>query len=246
MEYLFGGFLGYVWIAVGLMSGLLSIYREWFTIQHPDKVLPKHLFWSSVRIAFIVSAALAWFGQYHKVQQLEEQVGEKQTQIDNLTKPKLVFRLGQSASNYQSDLGMTAFLVEGTIINQGADSAVVDWKSHYKSSTLDKDVNLGVPLREPVLFGTSKSNAVIAYYGSQSIMNKASHPIPRGGYITGRVLLAIPGNHVSEISNGIGLVTITIKDYLEQPYTAFYRGGGGNEEPSFLPGELPAIKPKGK
>jgi len=56
------GLIEYAGIAVGLMSGLLAIFREYFAIQHPERIPPKSLFWTCVRVAFIISAVVAWVG----------------------------------------------------------------------------------------------------------------------------------------------------------------------------------------
>jgi len=43
------------------MSGILSIFREFLLFMAPEKVQEKPLFWACVRIAFVVSAGMAWW-----------------------------------------------------------------------------------------------------------------------------------------------------------------------------------------
>lgn len=73
MDYWIGA-VEYVGIAVGLMSGILSIFREGVLLYHSDRIPPKSLFWTSVRITFIISAVLAWYGEHHKFEQASREV----------------------------------------------------------------------------------------------------------------------------------------------------------------------------
>lgn len=63
-------------IMVGLMSGLLSIFREFLLFMAPGRVQEKPLFWACVRIAFVLSAATAWWFEHRtssaRAAQLEE------------------------------------------------------------------------------------------------------------------------------------------------------------------------------
>ena len=52
-------------IMVGLMSGALSIVREYLLFAFPEKYKEASLFWASVRIAFILSAATAWIIEHN-------------------------------------------------------------------------------------------------------------------------------------------------------------------------------------
>jgi hypothetical protein len=59
-----------LWIAVALMSGVLAIFREALFIHRPERSDSKRVFWACVRIAFILTAPLAWYGQYERANAL--------------------------------------------------------------------------------------------------------------------------------------------------------------------------------
>jgi hypothetical protein len=69
-------------LVVALMSGILSLIREFLLFQYPNKFQEPPLFWASVRIAFAVSLVVLWYGERQKRLELEKQ----------LQKPKLSFK----------------------------------------------------------------------------------------------------------------------------------------------------------
>jgi hypothetical protein len=69
-----GGFLGstagvIVWIVV-LLTGALAIVREVQIMYWPTALPPRRIFWSFVRIAFVIAAALLWSDEHQRVTQL--------------------------------------------------------------------------------------------------------------------------------------------------------------------------------
>jgi hypothetical protein len=55
--------LQWVLVAVGIMSGFLSLIREWLTLTHPEKVNEKRLFWRCRLYAFIFSVLALWVSE---------------------------------------------------------------------------------------------------------------------------------------------------------------------------------------
>lgn len=61
-----------LWV-VSLMSGVLSLLRETYTI-YSGQLPAKPLFWSCTMVAFIVSAAILWGIEHRTVRQLREEI----------------------------------------------------------------------------------------------------------------------------------------------------------------------------
>jgi hypothetical protein len=59
-------------VAVALMSGILSILREFLLFQYPTKFQERPLFWASVRIAFAISLIVLWYGERQKRLELDK------------------------------------------------------------------------------------------------------------------------------------------------------------------------------
>jgi len=68
------GFLSHTWaivaIVIGLLSGALSVLREFQVMYFPPKAESKRVFWGWVRIAFVAAAILLWLDEHSKVKQL--------------------------------------------------------------------------------------------------------------------------------------------------------------------------------
>lgn len=65
-------------LMVGLMSGILSLLREFLLFEAPSKFQEPPLFWASVRAAFVVSAILAWAIEYKGKQRLQLELADTQ------------------------------------------------------------------------------------------------------------------------------------------------------------------------
>jgi hypothetical protein len=61
-----------VTVAVALMSGVLSILREFLLFQYPNRFQERPLFWACVRIAFATSLVVLWYGERQKRLELEK------------------------------------------------------------------------------------------------------------------------------------------------------------------------------
>jgi hypothetical protein len=58
-----------LWIAI--MSGVLSIVRETYGMFVANPIDSKSIFWACARIAFILSAAIAWWQEHRAVRRFE-------------------------------------------------------------------------------------------------------------------------------------------------------------------------------
>jgi hypothetical protein len=80
-------------------------------------------------------------------------------------------------------------------------------------------VNLVRPLRKTVEMGVEGGEGAILVLREEDLLiSKASRPIPRGGVVTGRIILGVPGNRIAEIRRGSVRITVRIVDYLGTPY----------------------------
>jgi hypothetical protein len=87
------GWLRAVPIMIGLMSGILSILREFLLFMAPDKVQEKPVFWASVRIAFVLSLIAAWWIE-HKTS------SERAARLEEIEHAKPKIKLKQPGAVY--------------------------------------------------------------------------------------------------------------------------------------------------
>jgi hypothetical protein len=72
-------------LTVGLTSGILSIIREFLLFAYPGKVQERLIFWASVRIAFVISAGIAWWIEHEARVEAERKIEDEE--------PKIIFGL---------------------------------------------------------------------------------------------------------------------------------------------------------
>ncbi|HEV1996153.1 MAG TPA: hypothetical protein VGR03_17600 [Candidatus Acidoferrum sp.] len=223
----FWKWLGIFGLVVGLMSGILSLFRELLGVYRPDQAHAASLFWRCVWIAFIISSVSAWASQYHRANEAERKLEETK-------QPSFKVTIGQSISVYRADQKATFWLPVITIVNGGAQSAILGWQIHYKSPTLDQDVP-PVRILEKT-FELEIPNQPVFVMNPLEAVNLKKGPIVRGDSREGRLPVFIPGDHTKEISSGEALISVTVHDYLGNSYTGEFRGEP-NEGLRFLPEE---------
>ena len=195
-------------LMVALMSGILALFREVVLIKSPEKAKDGQLFRRCVFITFIVSSVWLWVSEH-------QQTVELHARLDELATPQLSLSLGQGgpagvSTQNASGNKMTAFVIITTIKNTGAPSAVLTWKAHYTSRTLDTDVQVGNFTDEPSFQVPGYGDVPVMH--KNSIINKASVPIPHNGFITGELALFLPGDRMSEGIEKTTSVTVYITD----------------------------------
>jgi hypothetical protein len=195
--------LQWVLVAVGIMSGFLSLIREWLTLTHPEKVNEKRLFWRCRLYAFIFSVLALW-------------VSERATNI-RLTKqqeaalqPDFRVVIAQITDTFSSN-GTTVLLVQMGIFNKGADSVLANISAHYRSATLDKDVDVVYmpPEEEARAFPEEWRMEDRAVPNMRSVGT-----IGRGTLIPGKLFVVVPGNRQTELRDNPSALTISVHDYL--------------------------------
>jgi hypothetical protein len=91
--------LRFIPIMIGLMSGILSIFREFLLFMAPEKVQEKPLFWASVRVAFVLSAAIAWWVEHRRS-------SERAAQLEEIERAKPKIKLKQPGAIYIEPVGL--------------------------------------------------------------------------------------------------------------------------------------------
>jgi hypothetical protein len=87
---IFGHTLAVIIVVVGLLSGSLSVLRELQVMYAPTKASERQVFWSWVRIAFVVAAVLLWWDERSKVRQLTSQLAAQPGQPVQINVPPAV------------------------------------------------------------------------------------------------------------------------------------------------------------
>lgn len=174
-----------VLLMVGLMSGILSLFREVVLIGDPEKAKDGHLFWRCVFIAFIISSAWLWISEHHQTLEL-------QTKLNELTKPELVIDEHQS---FVRSLNATdaEILVLMRVTDLGAPTVI----KHPEIIVVTKGREihtqwLGVPVG-PI--GLQQPNGIVATVRpDQYLMTRAGeNPIPHNGAAEGFIWARVAG-----------------------------------------------------
>jgi len=100
------GWLRVVPIMVGLMSGILSIFREFLLFMAPDKVQEKPLFWASVRIAFVLSAGVAWWLEHRTS-------AEQAARLEEIERAKPTIKLKEPGAVYTEAVALNFTTKQG-------------------------------------------------------------------------------------------------------------------------------------
>jgi hypothetical protein len=230
------GLLEWIGIWVALMTSALSLFREALSVFAPGKFADRKVFWACIRIAFIVSAALAWIGEHHHARDLE-------LQIADLSKPnfrlKVVWVMTGLSWGYvgpsvkvERDIPDGVFLAE--ITNSGAPSSVVMSSWRFEVKTSDGVVYHGTPAS----FGTEDVDFCLdggmarRFSRGDELATKAANVIPRNGSISGALAVQFPRElTLDKIRTRETEIQITATDAAGNAFSALYKlgeiGGGG-------------------
>ena len=139
------------------------------------------------------------------------------------TKPNFVFGVGDSVNTYVPDKDQTMMFIDAQILNRGANSAVIFHQPHYKSPTLDSDVNM-LSLSQPRAIVFPNENKTLILKHSNLITTKVASGLLKGQSARGRLAIGIPGDRLKEIGSG-ATVSFTIEDFTGKPYLITYQSG---------------------
>jgi hypothetical protein len=92
-----GQVIGVIFLAVGLLSGALSIIREVQLMYRPAAADRKRVFWAFVRIAFVISAVILLANEHSKVRSLQAGLSKKEAPIIvNVPPAQIIATAGQT------------------------------------------------------------------------------------------------------------------------------------------------------
>ena len=218
---------------------LWAVVNNWAAWTTGGVVVALLWLWSTLRqipisrkigvIIALLFLFLSFFNAWREQKHIAEQAVKE---LEASTKPNFDFWLDQAVLKLQGS--NTLFIPHATIINKGADSVAIGYHAHYKSESLDVDVNVVSPLSDAELSGPTGESIKLQ---RANFLTSKTDAIPRGHELSGRILLVIPGNRIEEIKTGKAAITVYVKDYLARQYSAEYRSTGTNEHMQFGPEE---------
>lgn len=227
---------------VAFMSGILSIAREAILVFRPTMTPQKSLFWACVRISFVLSALLAFYGAYERGEDLQTQLNqEKDRSI-----PKLSGEVEEIISGDSPEQKAANVFVLISLTNGGAPSIADGFSAEVDAGTLHLQeqptwINAGY-----TLLGADKK--VVAKFQEQdNIGTKVNTPIPQGGRVRGWLRYVFNGVASMQVRPGTGVRwTITFKDYLNREYKATPNWNALNEGhiPKMYPGARQPFNPE--
>jgi hypothetical protein len=199
-----------------------------------------------VPLLWVIGGACIVWGFYAAWAEQYKTRTEADKKLEELTHPNLKVSIGQSLAGYLSEKGFTIWLPSIVIVNQGAPSAILGWKIHYKSPTLDQDVDfvriLNTKLNLPIT-GTDETFQL----DPAETINLKRGTISTGDFREGRLIVRIPGDRAKEIGT-LGLtITISIQDYRGTVFTGVFKGGeGATKDLRLIPGDNIETQPRPK
>ncbi len=141
--------------------------------------------------------------------------------LQDETKPNFLITLADSVNTYVPDKDQTMMFIGAQILNRGASSAVLFHQPHYRSPTLDSDVNM-LNLSQPRAIVFPDENKTLILKHSNLLTTKVASGLSKGQSVKGRLAIGIPGNRLKEIANGVN-VTLTIEDFTGKSYPITYQ-----------------------
>jgi hypothetical protein len=231
----------------GIIMALLTGVQWW-----QEKTFP----WSVnkwILILFLFAAFfMAWREQYRKAKDAEVKLAE----IVAANKPDFSLATNQATFGVSNpalarlhateaqkehlatdDNDVITMIILGVeIINKGAPSVAIHWSAHYLSPTLNQEFGIARVLSKMDV-GTSPGLPTLTIEDSDIIDAKTTSPIQRGGYVSGRLPIFVPGDRRRELETGSASIKVTTHDYLGKSYTATFTGKGRVPIVSHYPGE---------
>ncbi len=193
------------------MSGIASVALTIYGAVRKWKQVPSSAIFAAAVICFVLASARIWTTEHRKYL----------AEVERNT-PVFSVRLGSAITTYNQDNKFTVIFLVVKIVNSGADSAVTDWRAHYKSPSLDIDADCIHIINDPFVT-TVPSGPPFIMHRSENIMNRAAVPIPRGGMVDGWLPLRIP--NMQNVGSDTEII-VTVSDYKGKTYTGKFQGGG--------------------
>lgn len=224
-----------VLLVVALMSGILSLFREVFLINYPEKAKDGLLFWRCVFIAFIISAIWLWVNEHGQTLALREQ-------LDQLTSAQLklvVDELGVGTLALHGGEPSTGVFVIANITNAGAPSIAEGWTLKVvltngdtsEAPTAYLDPNFPLTAQNPAAGPSWKISQSDALYAKTM-----SKPIERGMKIRGILVFKFDRYSVEDMKKAETRYVLGCTDVNGKAVTAEFAFKGTPEPHHYYPG----------
>ena len=170
-------------LAVGLMSGILSIVRELLAMYEPIKYQEKSVFWNCIVIAFIVSAGILLYQGRRENQELRDQ-------LVKLTVPSISGELIPFSIAPAGDSNQDSFITAWAVVdNKGAPSILKKISIFAKTADGRLVEGLNVSMGRSVKLHSSGNTDVIWQSENYFPGKSSDNPVPtnggRSGWIDG-------------------------------------------------------------
>ena len=161
----------------------------------------------------------------------------KEHKLAGSSKPDFRLEIRQSVQHFEKDTGYTLVFLGLRIINAGIDSAILEYSAHYKDEHFDEDCQL-LALANKVIKLRMPNNSFFVMDPKDALNRRSPDKvIPKGGFVSGRLVFRVTGNRCDAIADGRAVITVKIQDYLGTEYREEFRGTGKKETPMYMPGE---------
>lgn len=202
-----------------LMSGILSLFREFLLIYFPTQLNQRSLFWNCVRISFVVSMGIIWWQQRQAIAKLQSDLEvEKAKNSPDFEISNATVVVSNAVLDYgpQKEQG-TIILIPTTVINHGAPSIVKSVRLFVKFGDGTELEGLAYSPRQAYLNFQGPKGPVSVSTSSSLFRRATENPIPTGGQADGHVLFRFPAGLMDKITEAEKL-TLEITDHTSKKY----------------------------
>jgi len=208
-----------VLLVVMLMSGILSLFREFLLIYFPTQVNQQSLLWNCVRIAFVVSMGIIWWQQRQAIAKLQSdlEIAKAKNSPDfELSTATTMISDGVLDYGPQQEKA-TLILIPTTVINHGAPSIVRKVRLSVRFGDGTEVEGLAYSPRQQFLNFPGPKGPITIPMSSSLFKRATENPIPTGGQADGHVLFRFPEGLRQKIMESEKLI-LEIMDHTGKEY----------------------------
>lgn len=194
------------------MSGTLSLIRELRSLYGSEQSLSakRRTFWVLVRIAFILSAVVAWYGEHQQVSELRDKLGKPDIQLT-------VEEVSAGKPFEPQSAGDSLLVFYCAVKNIGPMPSTVDgWKLRVNVANRGMLVAENVPVDQ--LTVQAPSGEVVRIGKENALFRKTLHPIQWGGMEKGILVFILRQVSSEQLENAT--YTLEYRDVVGKLETA--------------------------
>jgi hypothetical protein len=197
---------------IAIMSGILSLVREFLQFVDPVRFPERSLFLASAQIAFLVSVGFLWWQEKHA-----RIVAE--TLLDK-SKPQFELTTGDTIWQYRVTEGLTAIYVSAGLLNRGEPSVALGWSARYLLNGASEEMEL-FNIATPHVIQVDDQQVT---FTNDNLINVKTleRPLLKGQWVGGRVLCTVRGDRTAQIMAAQFRIEISCADYTGKLYKATY------------------------